>query len=210
MGFMTLEEILNSREARVARQRELLEANPGLSLISLTVQPPGPVKRNDASLVIARAGVEAVRKAFKVGYEELRDLNTGFEGFFLVNMDPLETKRLTCRIEDTHPLGRLMDIDVIVLNSIPDSSAASAAPGSLRFAPYPGKCSPGVALTAPCHPERSEGSVPLPIGREELGLEPRKCLLCDRPARECMRARTHSVDELLEKIQTLVKSYLNL
>ena len=214
---MTLEEILNSREARVARQRELLDANPGLSLISLTVQPPGPVKRNDASLVIARAGVEAVRKAFKVGYEELRDLDTGFEGFFLVNMDPLETKRLTCRIEDTHPLGRLMDIDVIVLNSIPDSSAESATPGSLRFAPYPGKCSPGVALTAPCHPEptpchpeRSEGSVPLPLGREELGLEPRKCLLCDRPARECMRARTHSVDELLEKIQTLVKSYLNL
>ena len=194
----------------MARQRELLDANPGLSLISLTVQPPGPVKRNDASLVIAEAGVEAVRKAFKVEYEELRDLDTGFEGFFLVNMDPLETKRLTCRIEDTHPLGRLMDIDVIVLNSIPDSSAASATPGSLRFAPYPGKCSPGLALTASCHPERSEGSVPLPLGREELGLEPRKCLLCDRPARECMRARTHSVDELLEKIQTLVKSYLNL
>ena len=208
----------------MARQRELLETNPGLSLISLTVQPPGPVKRNDASLVIAEAGVAAVRKAFKVEYEELRDLDTGFEGFFLVNMDPLETKRLTCRIEDTHPLGRLMDIDVIVLNGISDLSAASATPVSLRFAPYPGKCSPGVALTAECqpvpaecqpvpsecHPERSEGSVPLPIGREELGLGPRKCLLCDRPARECMRARTHSIEELLENIQTLVNSYLNL
>ena len=49
-----------------------------------------------------------------------------------------------------------------------------------------------------------------PIGREELGLGPRKCLLCDRPARECMRARTHSIEELLENIQTLVNSYLNL
>jgi len=197
---LTLEEILNSREARVARQRELLETHPGLSLISLTVQPPGPVKRNDASLVIARAGVEAVRKAFKVGYEELRDLDTGFEGFFLVNIDPLETKRLTCRIEDTHPLGRLMDIDVIALAGAavelrPYSAAASEAKREWTR-PGSGGCPAETIVT--------------PLGREELGLGPRKCLLCDRPARECMRARTHSIEELLENIQTLVNSYLNL
>ncbi len=197
---MTLEEILNSREARVARQRELLEANPGLSLISLTVQPPGPVKRNDASLVIAEAGVAAVRKAFKVEYEELRDLDTGFDAFFLVNMDPLETKRRTCRIEDTHPLGRLMDIDVIALAGAdvelrPYSAAASEAKREWTR-PGSGGC-PAETIVAP-------------LGREELGLGPRKCLLCDRPARECMRARTHSIEELLENIQTLVNSYLNL
>jgi holo-ACP synthase CitX len=197
---LTLEEILNSREARVARQRELLEANPGLSLISLTVQPPGPVKRNDASLVIAEAGVAAVRKAFKVEYEELRDLDTGFDAFFLVNMDPLETKRRTCRIEDTHPLGRLMDIDVIALAGAdvelrPYSAAASEAKREWTR-PGSGGC-PAETIVAP-------------LGREELGLGPRKCLLCDRPARECMRARTHSIEELLENIQTLVNSYLNL
>ncbi len=184
----------------MARQRELLEANPGLSLISLTVQPPGPVKRNDASLVIAEAGVAAVRKAFKVEYEELRDLDTGFEAFFLVNMDPLETKRLTCRIEDTHPLGRLMDIDVIALAGAdvelrPYSAAASEAKREWTR-PGSGGC-PAETIVAP-------------LGREELGLGPRKCLLCDRPARECMRARTHSIEELLENIQTLVNSYLNL
>ena len=197
---MTLEEILNSREARVARQRELLEANPGLSLISLTVQPPGPVKRNDASLVIAEAGVEAVRKAFKVEYEELRDLDTGFEGFFLVNMDPLETKRLTCRIEDTHPLGRLMDLDVIVL-----------AGAAVELRPYSAAASEAKReWTRPSSSGCPAETTVAPIGREELGLGPRKCLLCDRPARECMRARTHSIEELLENIQTLVNSYLNL
>ena len=197
---MTLEEILNSREARVARQRELLEANPGLSLISLTVQPPGPVKRNDASLVIAGAGVEAVRTAFKVEYEELRDLDTGFEGFFLVNMDPLETKRLTCRIEDTHPLGRLMDIDVVAL-----------AGAAVELRPYSAAASEAKReWTRPGLNGCPAETTVVPIGREELGLEPRKCLLCDRPARECMRARTHSIEELLEKIQTLVNSYLNL
>ena len=200
MGFMTLEEILNSREARVARQRELLEANPGLSLISLTVQPPGPVKRNDASLVIARAGVEAVRKAFKVEFEELRDLDTGFEGFFLVNMDPLDTKSLACVIEDTHSLGRLMDLDVIVLAGAavelrPYSAAASEAK---REWTRPG--------SSGCPAETTV----VPIGREELGLGPRKCLLCDRPARECMRARSHSTEELLEKYKEIVNLYLKM
>ena len=197
---MTLEEILNSREARVARQRELLEANPGLSLISLTVQPPGPVKRNDASLVIARAGVEAVRKAFKVEYEELRDLDTGFEGFFLVDMDPFDTKRLACVIEDTHPLGRLMDIDVVALAGAavelrPYSAAASEAK---REWTRPG--------SSGCPAETTV----IPIGREELGLEPRKCLLCDRPARECMRARSHSTEELLERYKEIVNLYLKM
>ena len=184
----------------MARQRELLEANPGLSLISLTVQPPGPVKRNDASLVIARAGVEAVRKAFKVEYEELRDLDTGFEGFFLVNMDPLETKRLACVIEDTHPLGRLMDIDVVALAGAavelrPYSAAASEAK---REWTRPG--------SSGCPAETTVA----PIGREELGLGPRKCLLCDRPARECMRARSHSTEELLEKYKEIVNLYLKM
>ena len=151
------------------RQRELLESNPGLSLLCLTVQPPGPVKRNDQSLVVARAGAEAVRESFKPSFEELRDLETGFEGFFLVNLAPEEAKRLACRIEDTHPLGRLMDIDVIVVSD----------------------------------------SMPMPLGRGSLGLPPRRCLLCDRPARECMRARTHKVEELLAKIEEMVESYLN-
>ncbi|MBQ6253566.1 MAG: citrate lyase holo-[Bacteroidales bacterium] len=167
---MELSEILKSREARVERQRELLESNPGLSLLCLTVQPPGPVKRNESSLVIACAGVEAIRDSFRPEYEELRDLETGLEGFFLVSLTPAEAKRRACRIEDTHPLGRLMDIDVVV-----------------RQAHQP---------------------LPEPLGRESLGLPPRKCLLCDRPARECMRARTHKTEELLEKIDEMVESYL--
>ncbi len=152
------------------RQRELLESNPGLSLLCLTVQLPGPVKRNNLSMAIAEAGVEAVRASFKPIFEETRDLETGFEGFFLVSLSPEEAKRRACRVEDTHPLGRLMDIDVVVL----------------------------------CQ------DMPMPLGRESLGLPPRKCLLCDRPARECMRARSHNTDELLAKIEEMVKNHLNL
>lgn len=36
-----------------------------------------------------------------------------------------------------------------------------------------------------------------PLSREELGLPPRTCFLCDRPAPECARSRRHSLAELL-------------
>ena len=192
---MTLEEILTSRDARVERQRELLSAHPGLSLICLTVQLPGPVKRDALSLAVAEAGVKAVREAFCVEIEELRDLETGYEGFFMTALPPLEAKRLACQIEDTHPLGRLMDLDVSIC------AGQQLEPGRVhsRFA----AAEYGLSSTAAPAP-----SFPTPLGREELGLEPRKCLLCDRPARECMRARTHSTREMLEKYKESVDFYL--
>ena len=40
--------------------------------------------------------------------------------------------------------------------------------------------------------------------RRALGLEPRRCLACDRPAHECARSRRHELDELLRMIQSLL------
>ena len=186
---------MTSRDARVERQRELLSAHPGFSLICLTVQPPGPVKRNGLSLVVAEAGVKAIRESFRVEFEELRDLETGYEGFFMTALSPSEAKRIACHIEDTHPLGRLMDLDVIIC------AGQQLEPGRVhsRFA----AAEYGLSSTAAPAP-----SIPTPLGREELGLEPRKCLLCDRPARECMRTRIHTTEELLEKYKEIVDLYL--
>ena len=169
---VTLERLLESRDVRSRYQRALLEAHPEQTLLCLTVQLPGPVKRNALSLVIARAGVEAVRKAFEPSFAEERDLDTGFEAFFLVPMSPEAAKRLACSIEDSHPLGRLMDLDVLEMD--------------LRGG--------------------TEG-FPVPLGREQIGLQERKCLLCDRPARWCMRERTHSTEALLQEIETIVNKY---
>ncbi|MBP5333294.1 MAG: citrate lyase holo-[acyl-carrier protein] synthase [Bacteroidales bacterium] len=47
-----------------------------------------------------------------------------------------------------------------------------------------------------------------PLGREELGLEPRKCIICGRPVRECMRERTHTTEDLLEKYESIVNNYV--
>ena len=47
-----------------------------------------------------------------------------------------------------------------------------------------------------------------PLSRESLGLEPRRCLLCGRPARECMREGRHGYDELQARISEMVKHYV--
>lgn len=158
---VTLEQLLQSRDNRAKHQKDLLESHPGRSLLCMTVQLPGPEKRNATSLKIAKAGVEAIREAFSPEFEELRDLETGYEAYFLVPLSGQEAKRLACQIEDTHPLGRLMDIDVLI--------------------------------TALC------------VSRTDIGLQPRKCLLCGNEVRYCMRAKTHTTAELLSKIEEMVK-----
>ena len=185
---VTLAELLDSRDTRVKHQKDLLGANPGKSLLCLTVQLPGPEKRNATSLKIAKAGVEAIRKAFLPEYEELKDLETGYEAYFLVDLQAEEAKRKACEIEDSHPLGRLMDIDVI----------HTAPPVSGNY------FSQGFAKNQ--FPETSTKPTRI-VGRADIGLESRRCLLCGNEVRYCMRAKTHSRDELLSRIEQMIKEY---
>ncbi len=114
MGTITLDMLLASRDARQAMQQQLIAANPGLTLVCLTVVMPGSVKRNEQSLTVAKAAVEAMKHEMddRLTYLDERDLPTGYEAFLLVSMPPLEAKKVTCGIEESHPLGRLFDIDV--------------------------------------------------------------------------------------------------
>jgi len=49
-----------------------------------------------------------------------------------------------------------------------------------------------------------------PISREDLGTSKRKCLLCDRDAHSCGRSRRHPIEALLQKIQSMVDSFLKI
>ena len=44
------------------------------------------------------------------------------------------------------------------------------------------------------------------ISRSDLGLPPRTCLLCSRPAKECARDRSHSYEELRTATEKLIKN----
>lgn len=48
-----------------------------------------------------------------------------------------------------------------------------------------------------------------PLGRGDIAMAPRRCLLCDNEARFCMRARRHTPGEIRQHIENLIQNYLN-
>ena len=52
------------------------------------------------------------------------DLETGYEAYLITPMPLLEAKGIAVNIEDTHPLGRLFDIDIINADGVPVSRDA--------------------------------------------------------------------------------------
>ena len=210
--MVTLNELLASRDSRHAMQQKLLAEHSGKTLVCLTVVMPGSVKRNHQSLVVAHAAVEQLIRSYELGVrndelrvrnDELRvtndelgvtndelgvtndelevksdelgvwfggrlierDLETGYEAYLITPLPLLEAKRIAVQIEDTHPLGRLFDIDIIDKDGVP-------------------------------------------VSRDRVGSRPRRCLVCDREARFCMRMRWHTQEEIWERINAMVDSWL--
>ena len=203
--MVTLNELLASRDSRHAMQQKLLAEHSGKTLVCLTVVMPGSVKRNHQSLVVAHAAVEQLIGSYELGVrndelrvtndelgvrnDELRvtndelevksdelgvryggrlierDLETGYEAYLITPLPLLEAKRIAVQIEDTHPLGRLFDIDIIDKDGVP-------------------------------------------VSRDRVGSRPRRCLVCDREARYCMRMRWHTQEEIWERINAMVDSWL--
>ena len=169
--MVTLNELLASRDSRHAMQQKLLAEHSGKTLVCLTVVMPGSVKRNHQSLVVAHAAVEQMIGNYElgVGSDEClieRDLETGYEAYLITPLPLLEAKRIAVQIEDTHPLGRLFDIDIIDKDGVP-------------------------------------------VSRDRVGSSPRRCLVCDREARYCMRMRWHTQEEIWERINAMVDEYQN-
>lgn len=108
-----LEELLESRDQRCAFQQQLLRRY-NLPLVSFMVNMPGPVKKCPLSEKLHALGCSELQKALgsAIVWSVVKTLNTGCEGYFVVQADAQELKRQTCFLEDTHPLGRLWDFDV--------------------------------------------------------------------------------------------------
>ena len=164
---ITLDALLQSRDNRHAMQQQMMQQHPGSTLVCLTVVMPGSVKRNLYSVVTAQAALTALLEQLgeHVQATRARDLVTGYEAYLITDLPALEAKRVTCEIEDSHPLGRLFDIDVIDIDGTP-------------------------------------------INRQQVGGEPRRCLLCEHESRWCMRNRSHTQEELMAHIKKLVNDYV--
>lgn len=116
-----LHEVLERREMRVKQQQELLKRYSCV-LISFTVNMPGPIKMNEASRTVMDAGLDALKAACVFADWPILDCqkiseNTGPEAIIAVDLkDPFLLKEAMISLEIHHPLGRLMDLDVIDTN----------------------------------------------------------------------------------------------
>lgn len=155
---VSLQEILQAREQRAQRQQALL-AKYQKPLICFTMNIPGPEKQNrDIAIGFAVGNwlLGDVLRDYPVLHRELCRENTGNTAYYVVDLTARQLKQLTVEIEDTDPIGRLFDMDVI----------------------------------------DTDGSK---LSREDLGLERRKCLLCDNDATICARSRAHGLEQLQDR-----------
>ena len=119
---VTIDDMMRCRERRSAVQQEYLDTYHN-TVISFCMNIPGPVKTN-----------ADIRTAFDTGASEISAVlsrqklsilaqcnfhdKTGDELILCVDGDAVSLKKQMCEIEETHPLGRLYDIDVLDQNGI--------------------------------------------------------------------------------------------
>lgn len=116
--LVTLEEMLCFREDKVKMQEEMKEAYKDAVIVALGMNIPGPKKNSFEILKAFQAGGQAIcdalegQKILVAGEREITKKEGCLKIFAVKSEDPLFIKQVTIDIEETHPLGRLFDIDV--------------------------------------------------------------------------------------------------
>jgi len=115
MSEVTLSQILDARERRVQRQQALLQTHR-CPIISFTMNIAGPVKTSPAierafyeglAMLNLRLPAKAIRSQ-----DTLREA-TGCEALLVVDLAADDVKSVCMETEESTPLGRLFDMDVI-------------------------------------------------------------------------------------------------
>lgn len=122
---VTLEDVLDCREKRVERQKKTL-SRYGAPVVSITLVWPGEVKDTEASRYAMEQALQSLDNVLEALNISPRMrwcdfLATGAEAIYSVDMDVAALKRLCVGLEETHPLGRLWDLDVIGVDGRPAS-----------------------------------------------------------------------------------------
>ena len=159
---VTITDMMFCRDRRVQIQNEFLEKyhHP---VVSFCMNIPGPIKTTPLIQKGFEAGKEALLHALSVSDMTVLESRvfhdiTGNEMLLCVDASAEKIKDLTQQIEETHPYGRLFDMDVIGIN--------------------------GQKLSRPTY---------------------RKCLICDCQAQECARSRKHTIEEMQDKIESILR-----
>ena len=111
----TLQEILDAREKRASKQKELL-AQYGKSLLCFTMNIPGPEKWNRNIAIGFYLGcwfIEDTLKGRPVLYKEKSTGVTGGVAYYVVDLPAKQLKQMVMELEEIDPIGRLFDMDVL-------------------------------------------------------------------------------------------------
>lgn len=125
-----LQEILEAREQRWIRQKELLR-HYQKPLICFTLNIPGPEKNNFLTEHGFALGERLLLAALEPGsllYRQRRATAAGPEGYFVVEGAPEELKKICLRLEETTPAGRVFDLDVLSPSGRKQSRSALGYP----------------------------------------------------------------------------------
>lgn len=112
-----LAEILSSRDNRAEKQRELIQQY-NLPIISLTLVIPGDIKKSEGSLLLFNEAMltlyyELNKHKFTIVNSIKGNDEIEYSAFFIVECSAKLLKKICYQFEESHPLGRLWDFDVI-------------------------------------------------------------------------------------------------
>lgn len=112
-----LNDMLHCREYRATLQRALLEKYHA-PLLSFTLNIPGPIKNNNLLSDIFSIGMKSIKAIFNnhqihILQEHYSDEITGNEYICAFDGNVDSVKDHMVNLENTHPLGRLFDIDIL-------------------------------------------------------------------------------------------------
>lgn len=112
---VSLFDILQAREQRVLLQQKLLQKYR-YPLICFTMNIAGPIKNTPLIQRGFRAGIDALQERLTkeaLVHHSFDSDKTGNTAMLVVKADAADLKQLCVQIEETHPLGRLFDMDVM-------------------------------------------------------------------------------------------------
>lgn len=157
------DQILKAREERFEHIKSISKNYQ--TIILLKANTPGKNKERYSSFFLVNLFNHVIEDQFNVIYKTFKK---GYDGPYYIyaiqSNEFQEIKHALIDIETTHPLGRLIDLDLYNRQEL--------------------------------------------ISREDLDMPLRSCMLCDKPAINCMREQTHTLDELLLHIDISIVEFL--
>lgn len=114
---VSIGEVLAAKDRRAGRQAAALRRF-GVPVVSVSIVTPGPVKdtrQTRRALAVGQQELSRIAKAenWRVLFDETAMERTGPEALYSVEADDVRLKRRLVDLENSHPLGRLWDFDVI-------------------------------------------------------------------------------------------------